>query len=198
MKNGFITIGLILSMGIVSPFAATGFVKIQGGHHTYNNIETIPTKDTALVLGAAAYPNRLSDILKDRVDTAIELYQAGKVQKLVMSGGEWEAKDMKTYAIQQGVPAEHIIEDPWGLNTLASIENIAKEEKAITIVSQEYHLPRALFMADSFGMDAVGMSADKQIYLNMDDYQKREFLAINKAIVDLFFGDTRNIFKTFE
>lgn len=152
---------------------------------TYSSINEIPITDSALVLGAAAYPNRLSAVLEDRVLTAIELYQARKVKKLIMSGGSNEAPAMKEYAVEKGVPAEVIEEDPNGINTFASIKNIVDKETNITLVTQAYHLPRALLIAEGLEIQAIGMEADKREYADIEEYKEREVLATGKAILDL-------------
>lgn len=150
----------------------------------YFKIEEVPEKEAALILGAAAYPSRLSDILKDRVDTGIDLYKAGKVKTLIMSGAPNESSAMAEYAKKAGVPEGALKEDPEGLNTLSSIQN-AKGTPSLVIVSQAYHLPRALFYARHYDLNAVGMSADKQEYANMAFYEKREKLAHMKAVFDV-------------
>ncbi len=185
MRKGIITIGLIFSTILASPFLAIGGIRLYALTQIYKTTEEIPPKETALVLGAAAYPSRLSDMLEDRVDTAIELYEKGKVNTLVMSGGPDEAPAMKEYAVEKGVPGQDIQEDPKGLNTLASIQNLEDKNASIVIVSQKYHLPRALFIAGAKGIEAVGMIADKQEYLEMEKYKDREFLATGKAILDV-------------
>ena len=151
-------------------------------------MEEVPEKEIGLVLGAAAYGDRLSDILKDRVDTAIELFIAKKVSKLMMSGADNEAVAMKNYAVEKGVPEESILEDPAGINTLASIENSAKLGGSVIIVSQKYHLPRALYMANHYDIDAVGFVSDKHEYAKMLEFKKRELMATTKAVLDLTFG----------
>jgi len=187
IKKGFISISVIFILMLATPFIGTGIIAIQTADQIYSNIEDIPQKEIGLVLGAAAFGDRLSDILRDRVDTAIELYKAEKISILVMSGALNESQAMKKYAIAQGVPTNDIIEDITGLNTLASVKNIAELNRSTIIFTQRYHLPRALFMANSMGIDAIGMESDKQQYLKMADFKKREILATSKAILDIYF-----------
>lgn len=187
-KKGCAAIGFIFITVLASPFLALGYIRLDAANQTYSNIEEIPEKETAVVLGAAAYPSRLSTMLEDRVKTAIELYEAGKVKKIIMTGGDNEAPAMKEYAIEKGVPEKDIQEDPKGINTLTSLRNLVGKETSITIVTQAYHLPRSIFIAESHGLDVVGMAADQQAYGNMEDYKKRELLATVKAVLDVFFG----------
>lgn len=173
---------MLLSM----PFTSSLVIKVQTADKIYEEISEVPQKELGLVLGAAAYGSTLSDVLRDRVDTAIDLYEAGKVNVLVMSGAENETEAMKNYAINYGIPKNDITEDPTGLNTLASIKNISNLDRSIIIISQKYHLPRALFIANHYDIDAVGMIADRHEYTKIFEFKKRELLATTKAMWDLF------------
>jgi SanA protein len=186
MNRGFITAGLVIITLLSMPFVSTAVIKLQTADEIYKTVEEVPQKELALVLGAAAYPSRLSDVLQDRVDTAIELYNAKKVSAMIMSGAQNEAEAMKEYAVAHGIPEEAITEDIAGVNTMASIENISVLDRSLIIVTQKYHLPRALFIADYFGLDAVGVMADRHEYTKMFEFKKREILATTKAILDLF------------
>lgn len=187
-NKGFITVGLGLALVLFLslPFTSSIIIKAQTADVIYENIENIPQKELALVLGAAAYGNRLSDALRDRVDTAIELYEAEKVSVLVMSGAENETNAMRNYAINKGVEGNNIVEDQAGLNTFASITNISELDRSIIIVTQKYHLPRALFIANQKGIDAIGMVADKREYAKIFEFKQRELIATTKAILDIF------------
>ena len=169
-----------------TPFLGTGVVRMRTADQIYNSIEEIPQKELGLVLGAAAYGDRLSDVLADRVDTAIELYEAKKISIIVMSGAANEVDAMQKYAVEEGVPETSIIKDGKGLNTLASVQNTVELNRPFTIVTQKYHLPRALFIANAHGADAIGITADKQSYAKIYDFKKREILATSKAIFDVY------------
>jgi SanA protein len=184
--KGFITAGLTVIILLSMPFASTLVIKMQTADEIYETVEEVPQKELALVLGAAAYPSGLSDILQDRVDTAIELYEAEKVSVLIMSGAQHEAEAMKEYAVKHGIPETAITEDIAGVNTMASIENISILNRSLIIVTQKYHLPRALFIAHHLGLDAVGVTADRHEYTKMFEFKKRELLATTKAVLDLF------------
>jgi SanA protein len=186
MKKGFATVGLIIMMLLSMPFASSLFVRIQAADEMYENIDEAPITDIGLILGAAAYGNNLSDILKDRMDTGIELYNKGKVSSLILSGAENEASAMKKYALDKGVPESVIVEDPIGINTMASIQNLKADGKKITIITQKYHLPRALFIAGHYGIDAVGVEADRHEYAKIIEFKKREIMATTKAMLDMF------------
>ena len=138
----------------------------------------------AVVLGAKVHEGgRLSDMLRDRMDTAITLYRNGSVQKLLLSGdgsGEWsEVKYMKLYAIENGVREEDILEDPEGYSTYETMQR-AKELyglNKIIAVTQTYHLYRAMYIAEDLGLEAKGASADLDIYAGQLYRDIREVLA---------------------
>jgi SanA protein len=186
LKRGFISISAVLILMMATPFMGSAVIGLQTADQIYEQVDNIPQKEIGLVLGAAAYPSRLSDVLKDRVDTAIELYKAKKISTLVMSGSPTETEAMKSYAIEHEIPATDITTDESGLNTMASVKNIAVLKRPITIVTQKFHLPRALFIANTLGLDAVGMIADKHDYIKILEFKKRELLATSKAVIDLY------------
>ena len=173
-------------MLLATPFVGTAIIGVQTADQIFETVEEIPQKELGLVLGAAAHGNRLSDILRDRVDTAIELYDAKKISVLVMSGAQNEVEAMKKYAVEHNIPKEAVAEDARGLNTMTSVRNIAELNRSVIIVSQKYHLPRALFIANTLGIDAVGITADKHIYVKIFEFKTRELLATSKAILDIF------------
>jgi len=183
-KKGFVTAGVLLMILFCMPFASSVIMQIDTGGNIYDNIENVPSKNVALVLGAAAYPSRLSDILQDRVDTAIELYKDKKISKIIMSGAPNESDSMAKYAIDKGVQENDIIKDIKGINTFASIQN-AKNAKHMVIITQSFHMPRALFIAKHLGIDAVGLTSDKREYAKSFEFKKREILAASKAMMDL-------------
>ncbi len=151
----------------------------------YDALDEVPARRVALVFGAGVWPGgQLSPVLEDRVSTAVALYKAGKVSKLLMSGDNRfinynEPKHMGEYAQALGVPAEDIVLDYAGRRTYDSCYravHIFQVSEAV-LVTQRFHLPRALLIADGVGLEAVGMVADRRPYLNADWYRLREVLA---------------------
>jgi SanA protein len=143
----------------------------------------VPPRPVALVFGAGVWPDgSLSDILADRVAVAAELYHLGKVDKLLMSGDYRhydEPAHMRSYALQLGVPDEDIVLDSYGRRTYDSCyraKHIFRVDAAI-LVTQAYHLDRALLIADRLGIDAVGVPADKRNYVYIRSYWVRELPA---------------------
>jgi SanA protein len=119
-----------------------------------------------LVLGAGLEKDgQPSDILKDRVATAQKLYKNKKVDRLIMSGTCRRAYDepaaMQTTAVAQGIPQADILLDPAGISTLDSCINFLRDHKDETplIVTQRFHLPRAILLARMLRVDAYGVAA---------------------------------------
>ena len=140
--------------------------------------------DCILVLGAGVRDGRPTDMLRDRLDTAVELYFSGVAKKLLVSGDHGsddydEVNVMKDYAVEKGVPSEDIFMDHSGFSTYESIyraDAVFGVESCI-IVTQKYHLFRALYAAEQFGLRAVGVSADVREYSGAFYRETRETLA---------------------
>ena len=141
--------------------------------------------DCILVLGCYVKDNgRPSDMLHDRLTRAAELYDLGTARKLLMSGdhgreGYDEVAAMKQFAIEEGIPSEDVFMDHAGFSTYESIyraKEIFQAEK-IVIVTQEYHLHRALYIADRLGLEAYGVSSDYHTYVGQFMQDFREVLA---------------------
>ncbi|MBQ8431632.1 MAG: YdcF family protein [Clostridia bacterium] len=159
---------------------------------TSRELQTMGTKvDCIVVLGCKVHDDgRLSNRLRDRVNTGVEVWNTGISEILLMSGDARfedynEVVPMRDFAIAQGVPAEAVMIDPYGLSTYESLFRMLEQYqgKRIVIVTQEYHLYRALYIADKLGYDAYGVAAPlsndpKQLW-----YEGREILARWKDVV---------------
>ena len=151
--------------------------------------------DCILVLGCRVYEDgSLSHMLQDRLRRGVELHDAGAAPKLLMSGDHGqkdydEVNAMKRFAIEKGVPSEDVFMDHAGFSTYESLYR-AKEifgvEKVI-IVTQEYHLHRALFIAQQLGLEAYGVASDYRSYAGQILREIREILARNKDFVNTLF-----------
>lgn len=147
--------------------------------------ESAPSRRVAIVFGAGIWPDgRLSNILADRVYTAAQLYKQGKVEKLLMTGDNRfinynEPQHMREYALTLGVADEDIVLDYAGRRTYDSCYRasyIFGVSDAI-LVTQSYHLDRALFIANNLGIDAIGVGADRRSYVHLKNYWWRELVA---------------------
>ena len=145
------------------------------------------TYNCILVLGAGVKNNQPSPMLKDRLDFAIDLYKKGIAPKIIMSGDHGqddydEVNIMKTYATENGVPSEDVFMDHAGFSTYESLyraKDVFLAEK-IVIVTQEYHLYRALYIAKSLGLNAIGVPSDPRLYAGQTYRNLREILARDK------------------
>lgn len=124
----------------------------------------VPARDVALVLGARAHSDRPSVSLASRLDLAVELWEAGSVRAVLVSGdglprSNNEPRVMRDYLVARGVPAERIVEDGAGFDTYDSCLRARDVYGAtgLTIVTQDYHVRRALTICRSVGLDAVGV-----------------------------------------
>jgi len=147
--------------------------------------------DCIIVLGCQVKSDGTpSHMLSDRLDRAIELYKMGAAPKIIMSGDHGqtnydEVNTMKQYAIDAGVPSEDIFMDHAGFSTYETVyraKAIFGVKKAI-IVTQEYHLYRALHIANCFDVDVIGVNADYRTYTGQLKREVREVLARCKDFV---------------
>ena len=157
----------------------------------YSNLKDI---DCIIILGAGIWGDSPSPMLQDRLLQGIELYKSNVSSKIIMSGDHGreeydEVNVMKKYAIDHGVPSEDIFMDHAGFSSYESIYR-AKEifgAKRIVIVTQKYHLYRALHIANSLGLEAYGVGADPRQYVGAMYREIREILARNKDFVKCIF-----------
>ena len=185
-KRILICIAAVMIAAVLLPFAVSGYVKLSTKDMIVNSGNVIAGEyDCILVLGAGVWSGgRPSHMLADRLDVAIGAYEAGGAPKLLMSGDHGrreydEVNVMKDYAINAGVPSEDVFMDHAGFSTYESIYRARDVFLAdrVLIVTQEYHLYRALYVARSLGLDAEGVAADLRPYKGQSYYNLREVLA---------------------
>ena len=136
----------------------------------YTDAQTVPERPVALVFGAGYWPNGTpSDVMKDRVEAAIDLYRAGRVQKVLFSGDNRfvnynEPEKMREYALSLGLPDEAIVLDYAGRRTYDTCYRAHDifGLRQVVLVTQRYHLPRALYTCRGMGLEAVGYVADRR------------------------------------
>jgi len=166
-------------------------VRGNGGAAIYT-VANSPSAPVAIVFGAGYNGTALSDVLFDRVTTGVQLYKAGKVHKLLMTGdngrtGYSEPDAMKAAAIERGVPAKDIYCDYAGFHTYDSLyraRDIFGVKRAI-LVTQTYHLHRALYTGRKLGLDVAGVAAEHRVYVHQRVYNEREFVSTIAAWIDL-------------
>ncbi len=157
--------------------------------HTISQIEAEgDTADAIVVLGASVKPDGSpSDILADRLEVAADLYQSGAAPAIIASGDNRtshynESDAMKRYLVELGVPAEAVYVDHAGYDTYASMYRAANVFGAhsVMVVTQAYHLYRALMIGNMLGMSTIGVAADKGSYDNQAQYSLRDVVARDK------------------
>lgn len=181
-------LSLILIGSILVIFSLDLYVKESVKNKIVTREEVNDLKvDAIIVLGAAIWNNQPSPMLEDRLLEGIALYDKKIASKMIMSGDHRqpnydEVNQMKSYAILKGVASEDVFMDHAGLSTYDSIYR-AKEifgAKKVVIVSQKYHLYRALYIAKKLGIDAYGVFANPRVYAGQMMRDLREILARNK------------------
>jgi SanA protein len=161
--------------------------------YTYISLDDVPATEVAIIPGASVVGKKPSPILAHRADTAIQLYFKGKVSKILVTGDNAtlnydEVTPVRTYLIDAGVPARNIFLDHAGFDTYSSMYRAIKVFGAhsATIVTQDFHLPRALYIARHLGLNAYGVVADGQgDFING---YLREIPASVKALWNLMFS----------
>ena len=150
--------------------------------------------DCAVILGAGVRDGKPTPMLRDRLLTGIELYKSGAVKKLIMSGDHGsedydEVNIMKAFAVENGVPDSDIFMDHAGFSTYDTIYRAREifEADSVIVVSQKYHLYRALYIAKSLGVKAFGVSADLNTYGGQAKRELREILARDKDFFKCIF-----------
>lgn len=188
-------VGMALVLALVVAATNAYILLIAGGEST-GKIADVPEAEVAIVPGALVEPSgKMSAMLADRVHRASALWHAGKVEKVLVSGdhhtwGYDEPDTMRKALVRSGVPPRDIFEDHAGFDTWSTMvraRGIFGVKDAV-VVTQGFHMPRALFLAEEAGIHATGLTAD----LHQWGYQGRksevrEVLSRVKAIADVTF-----------
>ncbi|MES3004843.1 MAG: ElyC/SanA/YdcF family protein [Patescibacteria group bacterium] len=168
-------------------------VRVVSKSYIYNDINDVPKAEVIIIPGAGVFPNgALSAIFLERVDKAVELYEANKASKILVSGDNSsdaynEVNPVRLYLISKGIPEANIFLDHAGFDTYSTMYR-ARDifgVSSIIISTQSFHLPRAVFLARQLGIEASGASAD----IGSTSFRNywREILANEKAVINLIF-----------
>ena len=191
-KRAWLIAGLALALLAAAPFALSGYVRLCAKDRILTAREAAGMEaDCILVLGAGVWGEgenaAPSHMLADRLQTAVSLYEAGAANRLLMSGDHGradydEVNVMLDYALARNVPREAVFMDHAGFSTYESMYRARDvfEAKRIIIVTQEYHLYRALYVANALGLEAWGVAADLRPYAGQRYYDLREIFARDK------------------
>ncbi len=182
-------IGLLIALLVGS----NAWILLSTRGESTSVIADVPHAQAAIVPGALVDPHgEMSAMLTARVDRAAALYDAGKVDRILVSGDHhtWsydEPDTMRKALVAEGVPPRAIFEDHAGLDTWATVVRARQifGVSSAVIVTQGFHMPRALYEADAAGLDATGLTADTQDWGKQGQKSwLREFLARPKAAFD--------------
>ncbi len=183
---------IIFSLFIIGVLGVNFYVLIVSKDKiiTVDDAKQLKDIDCILVLGAGVYGDRPRPMLEDRILTGIELYNNNVAEKIIMSGDHGqedydEVNVMKTYAVNEGVPSSDIFMDHAGFSTYDSVYRLKEifEVDKVVIVTQEYHLYRALYIAKELGIEAYGVSSNLREYPGQFKREIREILARDKDFV---------------
>ena len=189
LKRGILALFCLGITGGLAVFGLSSFVKNRTADKIVNETEAAKLDaDCILVLGCGVREDGTPSLmLRDRLETGVALYEAGAAPKLLMSGDHGrkdydEVNLMKDYAMEKGIPSEDIFMDHAGFSTYDSMVR-ARDifcAKTVVIVSQEYHLYRALYLAEKLGLEAYGVPALDVNYRGQAYREFREMLARSK------------------
>jgi SanA protein len=187
------TLGAVLGIPIAVVVAANTYVVLTAGQAT-GDVRDVPHAQVAIVPGAFVQPDgRMSTMLADRVHQAGELWRAGKVDRILVSGDHhrWEYDEpdtMRDALEREGVPARVIFTDHAGFDTWATMVRAKRifGVRSAVVVTQGFHMPRALYLAHAAGLDATGLTADLHGYGRQGELSEaRELFSRVKAVADV-------------
>lgn len=193
--------------GITVLISVYFYVKTETNYLIYYSENNLPNTNVGIIFGAGINGTKPSKYLKDRLNAGIRLYKLGKINKILLSGDNGndaydELTVMKTYCFEQGVDTTKIYIDYAGFDTYSTMrraKSIFKINKA-TLITQEYHLNRAIYIGNNIGVESIGYSANQGEYKNYNYVRFRECFSILKATFDIirkrdphFFGTEINI-----
>lgn len=189
-RRSLVVLFLFLTL-LALPVVWRAVVKVYYGERILEP-NAVPGNRVAIVFGAAVRNGRLSTVLRDRMETAIHLYEAGLVESIIVSGDSQsdlydEPGTMMAYAIRRGVAPTDLKMDSAGRRTYDTCyraRHVFRVESAV-LVTQAFHLPRALFTCERLGLSSVGVAADRRSYRAERWYEFREVAATTVALVDV-------------
>ncbi|MHA7944561.1 SanA/YdcF family protein [Formosa sp. 3Alg 14/1] len=198
MKNKIIIVlSLLILFNLVLIYAANMAIESNAKNKTFTKSNQIKKNKVGLVLGTSKFltNGELNLYFKYRIDATVDLFKNGKINFVLVSGDNGnknynEPTDFKKSLIQRGIPENKIILDYAGFRTLDSVVR-AKDifgQTELTIISQQFHNERAIYLANKNGMDAIGFNAKDVSTRYGLKVQLREYLARTKVFLDILFG----------
>ena len=200
MKKNFLKISKIIIyfivFSVISIFVSNLLIKRNAIQKTFSKTQNITKNKVGLILGTSKKlrNGRINLYYKYRLDAAVKLYNAGKIEYIVISGDNSsknydEPTDFKNDLIKYGIPENKIFLDYAGFRTLDSVVRIKEifNQSSITIISQQFHNERAIYLAEHFDIKAIGFNAKTISGKYGLKVQLREYLARVKVFVDILF-----------
>ncbi|WKV11539.1 ElyC/SanA/YdcF family protein [Marivirga harenae] len=191
-----IRLGLFLLISaIVFAIFSNVFIISKTSDYIYEDVDSIPIKEMALVLGTSKrnVKGEANSFFDNRMEAAAQLYHKGKVKGLLLSGDNRtryynEPSDMKKALMEKGVPERVISIDTAGLRTIESVARCKEvfHHNDVTIITQEFHAFRALYISQYYEMDAIAFPAAEVPVYSSTQVTIREFFARPKALLDLY------------
>ena len=185
----------------LSLFALTGLffpkliVQLYAAPRTFT-VDDVPAERVAIVFGAGLLRDgSAGPVLSDRVKTAVQLYQQAKVDKLLMSGDNRfveynEPEAMRQYALELGVPEEDVVLDYAGRRTYDTCyrANTIFQVQSAILVTQNFHLARAIFLCNWFGVESTGVKANNTYFRKISRlfWNARELFATIRSVWDVY------------
>ncbi len=186
--------GFVVTAAVAFVAAANVYVLRVGSEGTFATPEDTPPRAVAIVLGARVFRDGTpSLVLEDRLATALDLYRLGKVRRILVTGDNGsnqydEVTVMQRWLIARGVPPAHVQRDHAGFRTLDSMARAAQvfRVRHAVVCTQRFHLARSVFLARRYGLDVVGVEADRRAYLDARRDATREVIARAVAFSDVY------------
>jgi SanA protein len=198
-----ITIPLGITLAGILILACSLIVTISTQSYIYDKVEEIPANKVGLLLGTSKYTlkGQINPFYQNRIDAAVSLFESGKIEYIIVSGDNRhrtynEPREMRRDLMEANIPAERIVADTAGIRTLDSVIRSRKVfgQDSVTIISQAFHVERAIYIARHSGYAAVGYAAeDVEVSFGLKTYI-REYLARVKLMLDLYVTKTQPAF----
>ncbi|WP_316636378.1 ElyC/SanA/YdcF family protein [uncultured Flavobacterium sp.] len=192
MKKYFKIFLFLAIIGLIAVVSVNYYVKSTTKKDIYYSLKRFPKNDVGIIFGAGINGNQPSKYLKDRLDAGILLYKSKRINKILLSGDNGrdehdEITVMKNYCFNHGVDTTKIFVDYAGFDTYSTMyraKHIFKIKKA-TLITQEYHLNRAIYIGQKLGIKSVGYSANHGEYLGYKYVCFREYSSRFKSFLDV-------------
>ncbi|WP_291150440.1 SanA/YdcF family protein [Flavobacterium sp. UBA7680] len=192
MKKYFRIFLYLVIIGLITIVSVNYYVRSSTKNKIYYTVKKFPKNDVGIIFGAGINGNQPSKYLKDRLDAGILLYKMKRINKILLSGDNGrdeydELTVMKNYCYNHGVDTTKIFVDYAGFDTYSTMyraKHIFKIKKA-TLISQEYHLNRAIYIGQKLGIKSAGYSANNGEYHGYKYVCFREYGSIFKSFFDV-------------